>query len=191
MNERERLARRYHWNVYRTLPELEEIHSGIAADRKENEVVNMVSRLSRDARKLCVDIVRDGGFRRDYRKLISITRWKGGIAVPRRINWKIVEKAYNLQPEKFEDLIMIKGFGPGTVRALALISELIYSVEYDRQDPAKYCFAVGGKDGVPFPVRRDIYDEVIEFMRDTVKQAELGDFDRKKMLERLSKMQRC
>lgn len=191
MNEKLRMARRYHWNVYSAIPELENVHKGIITERREKKVINMISELSRDARKLCVDIVKEGSFRRDYRKLLSIIRWRGKegcLTVPRRIDWKTVERAYNLQPERFEDILMMKGFGRETIRALALIAELIYNTEYDKVDPAKYCFAVGGKDGVPFPVRRDIYDEVIEFMRDIVKQTELGNYEKKRMLERLNRV---
>ena len=187
MNESERLARRYHWNVYSSVPELENVHDGIITERREKEVVNMLSELRRDAKKVCVDIVRDGSFRKDYEKLVSVSRWRKGLMVPKKIDWKVIERAYNLQPDRFEDMLLIRGFGKETVRALALIAEIIYNTEYDKTDPAKYCFAVGGKDGVPFPVRKDIYDEVIEFMRETVKQAEIGDFEKKKILERLSR----
>jgi len=187
MNESERLARRYHWNVYSSVPELENVHDGIITERREKEVINMLSELSRDAKKVCVDIVRDGSFRKDYEKLVSVSRWRKGLMVPKKIDWKVIERAYNLQPDRFEDMLLIRGFGKETVRALALIAEIIYNTEYDKTDPAKYCFAVGGKDGVPFPVRKDIYDEVIEFMRETVKQAEIGDFEKKKILERLSR----
>jgi len=102
------------------------------------------------------------------------------------LNEKAVEYAFNLQPERFEDLILVKGIGKGAVRALALIADLIYNAEYDRQDPAKYCFAVGGKDGIPFPVDRQSYDEVIEFMREAIKQAELGNFEKRAALKRLA-----
>ncbi len=185
MSGTSRMARRYHWDVYSSLPELEEVHRGIVAQRVETNIVNMPSKLSRDARKVCVDIVRDGSFRRDYGKLLSIVKRGNRLTVPRRIDWKAVERAYNLQPERFEDLLMIRGIGRETVRALALISELIYDTEYDKKDPAKFCFAVGGKDGVPFPVRRETYDEVIAFMREVVRQAELGSFEKKLALQRL------
>ena len=188
MNEKEKLARRYHWEVYRSIPKIEEVHSGIVAERQEKEVVNMVSRLSRNARDVCVDLVRDGSFKRDYRKLLSISKFRGGLYIPRRIDWKAVEKAYNLQPKNFEELILVKGIGRETVRALALISDLIYNVNYDREDPAKYCFAVGGKDGVPFPVRKQTYDEVIEFMREVVKQTELGNVEKRNLMRNLQKM---
>lgn len=185
MNTKCRMARRYHWEVYKTIPQIEDVHSGIVAERKENEVINLVSNESKEARSILLDLVRDGRFKRDYQRLISVKRFKKDLYVPRRIDWSAVEKAYELQPERFEDLLFIRGFGKGVIRALALISDLIYNVEYDKQDPAKYCFAVGGKDGVPFPIDKTMYDEVIEFMRELVKQAEISDFERKKMIQKL------
>ncbi len=178
MNVEVKMARRYHWNVFEQVPEVEEVHRGIISQRIEKEVVNMVSRKSKDSRKLAVDLINDGSFRRDYEKLISISKRGKAFYVPRKINWKALEKAYNLQISSFEDLLLMRGIGKETIRALALISDLIYNVEYDKQDPAKYCFALGGKDGVPFPVRKDVYDEVIDFMGEVLKQTQLRDFDR-------------
>ena len=188
MNTQLRMARRYHWDVYSSKPEVENPHSGIVAVRREKDVINLTSDKSRDAREVMLDIVKDGTFRRDYSKLLSIVRFRDGISVPKRIDWKAIETAYELQPERFEDLLLIKGVGKGTLRALALIADLIYNTEYDRQDPAKYCFALGGKDGVPFPVNRRIYDEVIGFMRSVIEQSRLGDFEKKKLLLKLAKL---
>ncbi|MEG9195451.1 MAG: DUF763 domain-containing protein [Candidatus Methanoglobus sp.] len=185
MNPEEKLARRYHWSVYENIPALKDVHSSIISDRIENEVVNMISSKSEQAVEIGVDIIRDGNFRRDYERLLSIVRKDRMIYVPRKIDWKAVEKAYQLQPERFEDLLLVRGIGRETIRALALISDLIYNVDYDKQDPAKYCFAVGGKDGVPFPVRRDVYDQVIEFMHELLKQTDLESFEKRRALERL------
>lgn len=189
MNERERLARRYHWNPHEEIPEISEVHSGIAAERREKEVVNLVSDKSDECRKTILDVVNDRSFRRDYSRLISITRYKEGLAVPKRIDWKAVETAYQLQPERFEDLLLIRGLGKGAVRALALIADLIYNDHFDRQDPAKYSFALGGKDGVPFPVDRRSYDEVIQFMNEVVRQADLQSFQKAELLKKLGKLQ--
>ncbi|MDW8014230.1 MAG: DUF763 domain-containing protein [Archaeoglobaceae archaeon] len=180
MNEKLGLARRYHWKVYKNLPGIEEVHSGIVSDRIESSVINMQSKLSRDARKVCLEVVCDGRFKKDYEKIPKNL-------APKKIDWKAIEKAYNLQPERFEDLLMIRGVGRETVRALALIAELVYCVDYDKKDPVKYCFAVGGKDGVPFPVRRDVYDEVIAFMRDAVKRSDLSSYEKVSILRRLEK----
>ncbi|MDK2876086.1 MAG: uncharacterized protein PWQ22_496 [Archaeoglobaceae archaeon] len=185
MNPEEKLARRYHWSVYEDIPGLKDVHSGIMSERIEKEVVNMISSKSEPAIKTSLDIIRDGSFRKDYEKLLSIIKRGNRIYVPRKIDWRAVEKAYQLQPENYEDLLLIRGIGRETIRALALISDLIYNNEYDRQDPAKYCFAVGGKDGVPFPVRRDVYDQVIEFLADLLKQTDLGSFEKRMAFERL------
>lgn len=184
MNINTKMARRYHWNVFEQVPEIDGVHSGIISRRIEKEVINMVSQISKDSRKLSVDLIRDGSFRRDYEKLISISRNGKAFYVPRKIDWRAVERAYNLQVSSFEELLLIKGIGRETIRALALISDLIYNVEYDKQDPAKYCFALGGKDGVPFPVKREVYDEVIEFMREVLKQTQLRDFEIKSQDEK-------
>ncbi len=187
LNERERLARRYHWSFESEIPVIEEdIHSGIVTERKESKVVNLIADSSKKTRNLVVDIVNDGSFRRDYKKLLTITRYREGLTVPKKVNWSAFETAHDLQLRNFEDLLLVEGIGAASVRALVLISDLIYNVEYDRQDPAKYCFAVGGKDGIPFPVDKENYDEVIEFLNDAVKQAELGIFERKEALKRLS-----
>ena len=188
MNPSLKMARRYHWDVHTSNPAIENPHSGIMAVRLENSVINLTSGKSRDARKTILDVVRDRGFRRDYSKLLSIVRYKDGISVPRKIDWSAVERAYELQPERFEDLLLVRGIGKGTIRALALIADLIYNTEYDKQDPAKYCFAVGGKDGVPFPVSRRVYDEVIEFMRSVIEQSRLGDFEKKQILLKLQNL---
>jgi len=190
MNVQFRMARRYHWDVYSSKPEIENPHSGIVAVRRENEVINLTSDKSREARRVILDVVNDRTFRRDYSRLLSIVKFRDGISVPRRIDWKAIEKAYELQPERFEDLLLVKGIGKGALRALALIADLIYNTEYDKQDPAKYCFALGGKDGVPFPVNRKVYDEVIEFMRSVIEQSRLGDFEKKKLLIKLASCQK-
>ncbi len=184
MNEVTRMARRYHWQPDFEM-KCEKQHSGIIAERRERVVLDLTSEVSRENRETSLDIVNDGRAKRDYRKLLSLIRYRDSISVPRRINWKAIEIAYNLQPSRFEELLLIKGIGRGTVRALALIADLIYCREYSRQDPAKYCFAVGGKDGVPFPVDRQSYDEAIEFLREAVKQAELGNFEKLKLLKKL------
>ncbi|NOY11543.1 MAG: DUF763 domain-containing protein, partial [Archaeoglobi archaeon] len=183
MNESLRLARRYHH-----LGELrvEEPHSGIITQRFESSVMDLTSRHSRETRKAMLDVVNDGTYRFDYSRLLSMVPHRESV-VPKRVDWKALEKAYNLQPSSFEDLLLVRGLGRAAVRALALIAELIYDAEYSKKDPAKFSFALGGKDGVPFPVNPRVYEQVIEFMETAIRQAELSDFERKAMLERLAK----
>lgn len=110
------------------------------------------------------------------------------LTMPRNINWDAVRRAYEFQPRNYEELIGTKGIGPGAVRALALISEVIYGAKPSWKDPIKYSFALGGKDGVPFPVDRKSYDETIQFLRYSIEKASLEGTDRYRALETLKSL---
>jgi hypothetical protein len=49
----------------------------------------------------------------------------------------------------------------------------------------KFTFAVGGKDGVPYPVDRKAMDYSIQMLRDGVGEARLGKDDKLEALQRL------
>ena len=68
--------------------------------------------------------------------------------MPRRLNWNLFRKIYDIQPTNYKQLISIPGFGPAAVRALSLIGEIIFGTKASWQDPVKFNFAHGGKDGV-------------------------------------------
>ena len=108
------------------------------------------------------------------------------LSLPRNLNWKAVKRIYEFQPTNYEELLGIRGVGPATVRALALISELIYGEKPSWKDPVKYSFCVGGKDGVPYPVDRTTYDETIGILENALKQAKVGDKERINAIRRLS-----
>ncbi len=184
MNPKLKLARRYH---HFDKMSAEEPHSGIITQRFEKHVMDLTSKKSKNARETIVDIVNDGTYRFDFSKILSMKEYRESL-IPKKVDWRILEKAYNLQPENFEDLVLIKGIGKSTIRALALIAELVYDTEYSKKDPAKFSFALGGKDGVPFPVNRHDYEKAIEFMESAIKQAELSDFEKRDMLKRLFKI---
>ena len=71
------------------------------------------------------------------------------------------------------------------MRSLALISELVYGEPPSWKDPVKFSFAVGGKDGVPYPVDRKAMDESIEVLRNGIEEAKLGGKDRLYAIKRL------
>jgi len=79
----------------------------------------------------------------------------------------------------------MKGVGLNTVRALALISDLIYGEKPSWQDPVRFSFTVGGKDGVPYPVNRKAMDESTEIIRQGVEQAKIGEKEKIQALRRL------
>jgi hypothetical protein len=77
--------------------------------------------------------------------------------------------------------------GPKTIRALALIADLVYGAKASVRDPATFSFAHGGKDGIPYPVDRPTYDRSIEMLRETVDRAKLADREKLEALRRLAR----
>ncbi|MCZ7395591.1 MAG: DUF763 domain-containing protein [Candidatus Methanoperedens sp.] len=84
-----------------------------------------------------------------------------------------MKKAYELQPSSYEELVSLGGMGPKKIRALALISDLVYGSAPSWRDPVKYSFTHGGKDGFPYPVDREVYDNSIQVLRESLDSASL------------------
>jgi len=207
MNPELRYARRYHWIGEDVESFVVEPHSGIAGSRSEKLVLNMVSRESEEARKTSVDLVSENPSKLirlvnlAINKQETLTAWieknveerisiPKHLNMPKRINWSAVRRAYDWRPRDYEELIEVKGLGPSTIRALALISALIYGARIDWRDPLKFSFAVGGKDGVPYPVSRRTYDRAIAFMRQILEAAEVEREEKKLALKRLLNLER-
>lgn len=98
---------------------------------------------------------------------------------------KILSSVVEADPHTYEEFAALKGVGAKTVRALALVSEVIYGAEPSYLDPARYSFAFGGKDGTPYGVDRPTYDAVIAQMKRLVEKARFSSFDKQKMYARL------
>ena len=98
---------------------------------------------------------------------------------------KILFKLCDEQPLTYEELLSKEGVGPKTIRALSLVSEVIYGADASYEDPARYSFAHGGKDATPYPVDRPTYDNTIEFFSKVVKKTKFPRSDRARMLDNL------
>ncbi len=93
--------------------------------------------------------------------------------------------AANRGPADFAELLLVPGVGARTVRALAMVAEVVHGAPYRFTDPARFSFAHGGKDRHPFPVPLKVYDETIVVMKAAVAKAKLGDDDKLAALKRL------
>ncbi len=203
MNSDTNYARRYHWLSEDFNDFLRDPHNAIVGEKSEDMVLNMSSKNSFDCQNTCIDLVCD-----HPRHLVddwaSLTRssnqttldeWNdhakkiGGmeiLSMPRSVNWNKMREIYDFQPKNYEELLSLKGVGPKTVRALALISDLIYGEKPSWSDPVKYTFTVGSKDGVPYPVDRKSMDEATEIIRNGIQQAKIGE---KEKLDAFRRMQ--
>src|ERR671933_348826 len=106
--------------------------------------------------------------------------------MPRRLDWNVFRRIYDIHPQNYEQLISVSGIGPGAIRALSLIGEIIFGTKASWQDPVKYNFAHGGKDGVPYPIARKTYDKSIRYLSSAIEGAEIEREQRIGALRRLA-----
>lgn len=204
MNENTKLARRYHWLSDSVKRFTVEPHEAIVGSRSGNPVLDMTATSSENCRKTSTDLAND-----DPKRLVRIFKsfrtkeqsslmpWipdlkeeniKTMNVYASRPNWKALEKAYEVRPRDYEELLSIRGIGPSTVRGLAMISDLIYGNEPSWKDPVKYTFAFGGKDGIPFPVKRKAMDEATTVLKNAINQSKLGEKSKLQMIRRLRRL---
>ncbi len=218
MNLSNKYARRYHWMSTDLDNFLNDPHTAIECDQKNDETLNMASKDSKEVQKISVDLINDNPehlrtyFRRKDSKQTLLSDFfdfnseesdptgflkQKSFTMPAHhevldmdlsdSEFKVLKNAYELQPSDYKELISLKGIGPKKIRALALISDLVYGQEASWEDPVKYSFAHGGKDGFPYPVDREVYDYSIETIKDSLKQAKLSDKEKYDAIKRLNK----
>jgi hypothetical protein len=204
MNSGIKMARRYHWisdNIHSSF--LSDPHSGIICDKIHRDVLDMTDRGSIETQKTTVDLV-NGNPRNlisSIKKLQlgetktmddwlfddnSVNSTNLNYEMPRHLNWNTVKKIYDIQPRNYEEFVTIDGVGSSLIRALALISQLIYGSKTSWEDPVQFSFAHGGKDGVPFPVNRNTFDRSIRFLREAIEGGEITGQEKRTALKRLS-----
>ncbi len=98
---------------------------------------------------------------------------------------KILQKVTYESPKDYEDLLAIEGVGPKTIRALSLVGEVIYGADPSYEDPARYSFAHGGKDAIPYSVDRETYDTTINILQKAVGKTRIDPIAKDKTLRRL------
>ncbi|MET1159801.1 MAG: DUF763 domain-containing protein [Thermoprotei archaeon] len=220
MNPDNKMARRYHW-LYRTTY-YEDPHEAVSGI-KHNTILNLVARESRRTRKTILDLVREkpdrviSDYSRIYRELkgvktlfeqttqtktgvIGLTREKLLVYKPLPLPSELLvrlRELYRLEPDTLDDLVLGKPVNDKVLRALALISDLIYNEPPSTIDPVNtpydpfiYAYAIGGKDGVPYPVDRRVAEEVILTLEDFVYRARLGDKERLRALRNLARLKK-
>ena len=99
----------------------------------------------------------------------------------------VLLSTYERAPQSFEALLGLEGVGPRTLRALALVSEVVFGTPVSTRDPARFAFAHGGKDGTPFPVDRETYDRTIDVLRRAMASARVDRSEKVDALKRLGR----
>ena len=180
-------ARRYHWHSENLKSFVEEPHTGICGIN-QGEILNLTANAANVTRKTMLDITTESPTRMmaEIQKLILPNHHevKAKDVDLKRLG-SILWLAQEKKPSDFEELLLLEGMGPRTLQAMALVSEVIYGTPSRFTDPARFSFAHGGKDGHPFPVPVNVYDETIGFLCKAVDKAKIGNTDKQEAIKSL------
>jgi len=191
MNTNNQTARRYHWLSSGVKDFVEEPHTGIIS-QLTGKPLNLTAKESDENRKISLAQVNEEP-KTVLRNLNLIQTKKSKNLTLMRLydkefHWHpVVEEKFDLKrlektiflaseqkPRNFEELVSLQGVGPKTIRALSLVSELIYGAKPSYQDPARYSFAHGGKDGTPYMPDPSEMDLTIDIMERGIKRSRVS-----------------
>lgn len=192
MNDSSGMARRYHWHSATIRDFTSAPHTAIVGEN-QGTIMNLVDSAAGPAQTAMLGIVRERpeNTLRDAQVLsmpahhdvrredVDLKRLGAILAV-----------AHETDLRDFASLLLLENLGPRTLQALALIAEVVHGVPTRFQDPARFSFAHGGKDGHPFPVPLKTYDESLAVLRKALNQAKLGDPDKMDGFARLDRFTR-
>lgn len=193
MNDKNGWARRYHWLSSGVESFVCEPHAAVCSDNRGQLVLNMVAEEADDSRRTAALLACEDPQKlsRQIEKMHEMTLSPRHEVLVSDLNprslARILLKAYERKPADFQHLLQVDGVGPKTIRALAMIADLVYGVPTCTRDPARFSFAHGGKDGHPYPVDRKTYDRSISVIKKAVERARIGQTDKVDALRRLSR----
>lgn len=192
MNDANGLARRYHWHSEHVRDFVCEPHSAIVGEH-QGEILNLVDAQAEKGRAAILEMSRQ-----PPEKTLAEARH---LTMPRHHDVRakdvdlkrlgsVLGVAYERDLRDFASLLLVENLGPRTLQTLALIAEVVHGAPSRFSDPARFSFALGGKDGHPFPVPLKTYDESLAVLRRGLEQATVGEVERTDGLRRLDRFVR-
>ncbi len=201
-------ARRYHWNNIKRARFLNNPHNAVCCDKIVSPL-NLSSDISKQTRKASLDIAKDFS---DFKRYFTIEKnlskkqtflsdflYKNSPNILKfnkehfpkfslsYQNLNTLKAVQEYKPDSYEEMLLLKGVGAKTIRSLALISELLFGTEISWQDPVKFSFSHGGKDGWPYPINKKHFDKSIQTLKSAVENSRVKEKDKFKALKRLKK----
>jgi hypothetical protein len=200
MNGELKQARRYHWLSENLGSFVEEPHAAIEGPG-QGEIVNLTDHRADESRRMQLELLTSLGPDGIARELSILNAREAQPLLPhldlpvhhdvrasdvdaRRLYGNLAAAA-DRGPTDFTELLLTPGVGARTVRALAMVAEIVHGAPFRFTDPARFSFAHGGKDRHPFPVPLRVYDETIRVLKSAVSNARLGREEELGALKRL------
>ncbi|KAA1180457.1 DUF763 domain-containing protein [Rhizobium tropici] len=212
MNGERRQARRYHWLSEGLTSFLDSPHAAIEG-REQGEIINLADRRAERSRSEQLDLLASlgpDGIIREFNALERQAEVNNKIELQPTLPYLIMpahhdvrEEDVNMRrlhgnlaaaadrgPVDFQELLLTPGVGARTVKALAMVAEVVHGAPCRFSDPARFSLAHGGKDRHPFPVPLKVYDETISVMKSAVRKGRLGRDEELSALKRLDDQSR-
>ncbi|EOD42445.1 hypothetical protein Nst1_480 [Candidatus Nanobsidianus stetteri] len=204
MSIKEQKVRRFHWI---NINYFDDSQIGFGSNTK---TLNLSSKESEELRKNILEIINDERIEKIKEYIIRLKSYQNKnntilkyinkenndyifyqelpyyLKIPDKIYWKALE--INRTVENFKDLLFIKGFGPGLLRALAYTAKIIYGSELSWKDPIIYTFAHGTKVGKPYYVKRTLMLEEAELLRNAIEEAKVNNNFKLRSLRKLNEL---
>jgi hypothetical protein len=193
MNEASRLARRYHWHSAAVRDFTSAPHTAIVGEHA-GTIMNLVDREAGPAQDALLAITREDPSRTltDIRHLDMPAHHDVRV---KDVNEKrlgaVLALAHERDLRDFASFLLLEQLGPRTLQSLALIAEVVHGTPTRFDDPARFAFAHGGKDGHPFPVPLKVYDESIGVLRRALDSARVGHTEKLAGFKRLDAFTRA
>jgi hypothetical protein len=192
LNDQNGMARRYHWHSATVRDFVAEPHTGIVGEN-QGTIMNLVDSRADRAQTALLEIANE-----HPEKTLQAARH---LRMPahhevreRNVDLKrlgtVLAVAYEKDLHDFAELLLLEKLGPRTLQSLALVAEVVHGTPSRFNDPARFAFAHGGKDGHPHPVPLRTYDESLNFLRKSLDAAKVGHTDKVDGFRRLDRFVR-
>ncbi len=192
MNTESRLARRYHWHSTTVRDFTSDPHAAIVGQH-QGTIMNLVDTRAAAAQIAMLNVVKKhpDATLSEVRSLILPAHHD---VREKNINLRrlgtVLALAHQQELKDFASLLLLETLGPRTLQSLALIAEVVHGAPSRFSDPARFSFALGGKDGHPFPVPLQIYDKSIAVLRRSLDAARLDRTEKIDGFRRLDRLTR-
>jgi hypothetical protein len=189
LNDRNGMARRYHWHSASVKDFVQEPHSAIVGEN-QGIIMNLVDVDARPAQRAMLELAHEKPYvalnAARYLRMPDHHEVKERNVDLNRLG-AVLAVAYERGLHDFAELLLLEKLGPRTLQSLALVAEVVHGAPTRFADPARFAFAHGGKDRHPFPVPLKTYDESLNFLRTSLDAAKLGDKDKIEGFQRLNR----
>ena len=209
MNGERKQARRYHWLSEGLKNFVDEPHAAIEG-RAQGDIVNLTDRRADASRTKQIELLTTLGPDGIVRELAALDAANAEPAAQASLPFLVMPAHHDVRasdihirrlhgnlaaaaergPADFPDLLLTPGVGARTVRALALVAEVMHGTPCRFSDPARFSLAHGGKDRHPFPVPIKVYDETIRVLKSAMQKGKLGQDEQLAALQRLDRESR-